>query len=467
MPLSTLDPAVARTFPIVVERQKDIDISALQARIIASGAQLWDPRHQKDNVPIQRAGHDKWGIGKVVFIFCDDYISRVYTFPWFYAWKRELAPIFEQIQIPMERVIRCILASMPPDADIPAHHDTGAWVAKSHRMHIPIFTDAEAIDFQVGINEQSMARHAFQQGHLYELNNASKHKVHNHWTKDRVHLIFDYVEEDYPLSHLTLSSDMVLHQTRRTLDLSTDYGSRALPSFMVIGAQKAGTTSLYDYITQHDLAVSAKRKETHYFDWRWNNELPKSDSPDGAAAHEAYYHNFFERDVLLKCPSLMSGEATPSYLVGGSLVINRMQQVVPRCRKILAILRNPVDRAYSHYCMTADTEGSAEQLRNRGHHHLNGRSFEQIVDDEIDELAALGVHADMDFDELDAKVLSTRVENVTHGAHSYVLRGLYALQLSGWIRAYSVENVLLLTLDEMKTTEGLHVSLWLLVWDFD
>lgn len=460
MPLSTLDPAITREFPIVIERQKDIDVSALQQRIVAGGAQLWDPRSQKDNVPIQRAGHDKWGIGKVVFIFCDDYISRVYTFPWFHAWKRELEPIFAQIQIPKERVIRCILASMPPDADIPVHHDTGAWVAKSHRMHIPIFTDAAAIDFQVGVNEQNMARHDFQQGHLYELNNASKHKVHNHWTKHRVHLIFDYVEEDYPLTHLDLTSDMVLHQTRRTLDLSTDYGSRPLPSFMVIGAQKAGTTSLYDYITQHDLAVSAKRKETHYFDWRWNNALPSSDTPEGAAAHETYYHNFFEKDVLMKCPSLMSGEATPSYLVGGSLVIKRMQQVVPHCRKILAILRNPVDRAYSHYCMTADTEGSPEQLRNRGHHHLNGRSFEQIVDDEIDELTMLGVHPDMDFDELDEKVLSARVKNVTHGAHSYVLRGLYALQLSGWIRAYSAENVLLLTLDEMKTTEGLHVSTW-------
>ncbi|GAB9476727.1 unnamed protein product [Globisporangium polare] len=43
------------------------------------GAQLSDPRSQKDSVPIQR--HDKWGIAKVVFVFCDDYISCVYTLP--------------------------------------------------------------------------------------------------------------------------------------------------------------------------------------------------------------------------------------------------------------------------------------------------------------------------------------------------------------------------------------------------
>ncbi|KAF1332322.1 Glucosamine 3-sulfotransferase 1, partial [Globisporangium splendens] len=457
VPTSEVDPAVAREFPVVIERQCGVDVSKLQQRITAAGPQLWDPAHQKANVPIQRAGHDKWGIGKVVFIFCDDYIRKVYTFPWFHEWRAELEPIFAQIGIPVERVVRCILACMPPDSVVPVHHDTGAWVSKSHRMHIPIFTDA-SIDFQVGHNEQSMTRHEFKQGNLYELNNASKHCVHNHWTHPRVHMIFDYVEDAYPLSHMTLTSDMVLHQTRRTLDLSTDYGSRSPPSFMVIGAQKAGTTSLYDYITQHDLAVSAKRKETHYFDWRWNAKLPASDSPEGAAAHCAYYHNFFEKDVLMKCPSLMTGEATPSYLLGGSVVIDRMQQVIPHCRKILVIMRNPVDRAYSHYCMTADTEGNAQQLRNRGHHHLKGRTFEQIIDGELEELSKLGVHPDMDFDEFDEKVLRSRVA-FDHGAHSYVLRGLYELQLIGWTRAFGADNVLLLTLDEMKTSEGLHTTM--------
>lgn len=95
---------MAKQFPVVVERQAQIDISLIQKRIKAEGEQLWDPAHQKDNVPIHRAGHDRWGIGKVVFIFCDDYINKVCTFPWFHAWKNELEPIFEQIQIPVERV---------------------------------------------------------------------------------------------------------------------------------------------------------------------------------------------------------------------------------------------------------------------------------------------------------------------------------------------------------------------------
>lgn len=112
MPLSELEPLVADAFSVVVERQAGVDVSALQRRIRAEGEQLWDPSHQTDNVPIQRAGHDKWGIGKVVFVFCDDYISRVYTFPWFHAWKDELEPVFQQIQIPLERVRTAVVMQL-------------------------------------------------------------------------------------------------------------------------------------------------------------------------------------------------------------------------------------------------------------------------------------------------------------------------------------------------------------------
>ncbi|RLN06617.1 hypothetical protein BBJ28_00002816 [Nothophytophthora sp. Chile5] len=448
VPMAELDEEVAKHYAMVVPRQSNVDISLLQERILAGGRELWDPVNQTDNVPIRRAGHDTWGIGKVVFIFCDDYIKNVYTFPWFHTWQKELAPIFEQIQIPFNRVVRCILASMPPGADIPVHHDTGSWVHFTHRMHIPIFTSPE-IDFM---------RYEFQQGNLYELNNISRHRVKNNWDQHRVHMIFDYVDEGFPLSRMELKKDMVVHQTRRSLDLSTAYGTRVPPSFMVIGAQKAGTTSLYDYIAQHDLVWAAKRKETHYFDWRWNTKLPVSSTPEGAKQHLDYYHNFFEKKILLRFPSLLTGEATPSYMLGGKLVIDRMQQVIPHCRKILAILRNPVDRAYSHYCMTADTDGTPEQLRNRGHHHLKARSFEQLIDDEIAELAQLGVHPDMSFEEFDAKVLSQRVA-FDHGAHSYVARGLYALQLAGWLEVYGKQNVLLLSLDDMKTSEGLHATM--------
>uniref|UniRef100_M4BDP3 Aspartyl/asparaginy/proline hydroxylase domain-containing protein n=1 Tax=Hyaloperonospora arabidopsidis (strain Emoy2) TaxID=559515 RepID=M4BDP3_HYAAE len=443
---------------MIVPCQENIDMSMLQKRIVDGGRKLWDPANQKDNVPVRRAGHDTWGIDKVVFVFGDDYLITVLTFPYFHSWHKELASIFEQINIPLRSVVRCILASMPPGAAIPVHHDTGSWVHFTHRMHLPVFTSPD-VDFRVGPNDDNMQRYELQQGTLYELNNISRHSVKNNWDQHRVHLIFDYVEDGFPLNRLDLKPGTVVWQTRRSVDLSTDYGKRVPPSFIIIGSQKAGTTSLYDYILQHDLVWPAKRKETHYFDWRWNQKLLDPSTPEGAKQHLRYYEDtYFERKILYRYPSLMTGEATPSYVLGGSTVINRMKQVIPHCRKILAIMRNPLQRAYSHFSMTADTEGSEEQLHNRGHHYLNGRSFEQIVDDELQELSMLGVHPDMDFEEFDDKVMRQRLA-FDHGAHSFVARGLYALQLKGWVEAYGIENTMLLTLDEFETTEKLHITM--------
>ncbi|CAI5726817.1 unnamed protein product [Hyaloperonospora brassicae] len=444
---------------MLVPRQENIDLSLLQQRIVDSGRELWDPVNQTDNVRVRRAGHDTWGIDKVVFIFGDDYLQNVFTFPYFHVWHKELAPIFAQMNISLRSVVRCMLASMPPGATIPVHHDTGSWVRFTHRMHLPVFTSPD-VDFRVGPNDENMQRYELKQGTLYELNNIGRHCVKNNWDQHRVHLIFDYVEDSFPLNRMDLKPSTVVWQTRRSMDLSTDYGKRVPPSFMIIGAQKAGTTALHDYILQHDLVWPAKRKETHYFDWRWNRKLADPSTPEGAKQHLRYYEDtYFERKILYRYPSLMSGEATPSYMLGGSTVINRMKQVIPHCRKILAILRNPVERAYSHYSMTVDTEGSEQQLCNRGHHHLkDGCNFEQIVDDELEELAMLGVHLDMDFDEFDTKVMR-RCLAFDHGAHSFVARGLYALQLTGWIKAYGMENTMLLTLDEFKTTDKLHTTM--------
>lgn len=456
IPSNELPERLAQNLPLLLPLQENIDISLLQQRILKHGPDLWDPNNQKDNVSVRRAGHDTWGIGKVVFIFGDDYLKKVLTFPWFYTWEKELIPIFRQIRLPLHRIVRCILACMPPGAEIPLHHDTGSWVHFTHRMHLPVFT-SENVDFMVGYNDEKMQKFELKQGNLYELNNICRHSVKNQSQQHRIHLIFDYVEDNFPLNRIDLKPNTIVWQTRRSVDLSSEYGKRLPPSFMIIGSQKAGTTSLYDYILQHELVWPAKRKETHYFDWRWNNQLPCVSIPDSAQQHLRYYEEtYFDKKVLYRFPSLMSGEATPSYMLGGSTVIQRMQKVIPHCRKILVILRNPVERAYSHYSMTADTKGSETQLRNRGHHHLKHRTFEQIVDDEIQELKTSGVHPDMTFQEFDEKVLRQRLA-FDHGAHSFVARGLYALQLIGWVQAYGKENVLLLTLDEFKTTEQLHV----------
>lgn len=56
--------------------------------------------------------------------------------------------------------------------------------------------------------------------------------------------------------------------------------------------------------------VKGKRRETHYFDWRYNHALQ-----DRAQDHHAYYMNFFQAEMLAKHKSLITGESTPSYLL--------------------------------------------------------------------------------------------------------------------------------------------------------
>lgn len=136
-----------------------------------------------------------------------------------------------------------------------------------------------------------------------------------------------------------------LNQTRRSIDLARDQGTRAAPSFVIIGSQKCGTTSLYELICQHPLVIRGVRRETHCFDWRWNENLKT------AKEKQEYYMKFYNAEALFKYPSLLTGESTPSYLLHSDIVIPRFLAVCPTA-KVLVMLRNPVDRAYSQFQVT-------------------------------------------------------------------------------------------------------------------
>ena len=112
----------------------------------------------------------------------------------------------------------------------------------------------------------------------------------------------------------------------------------ALPDFVIIGAQKGGTSFLYHLLTLHPLVEPAARKELHFFD---NPEL----FDHGAE----WYRRCFPRLNSKDGQRFITGEATPYYLFDPP-VAKRMAQIVPKAR-LIALLRNPIDRAYSHYQM--------------------------------------------------------------------------------------------------------------------
>lgn len=108
------------------------------------------------------------------------------------------------------------------------------------------------------------------------------------------------------------------------------------PDFYLVGAAKSGTTSLFRYLTQHPSIFIPREKELHYF-------ADPSVSRGGSYRRPEAYLRLYEN-----CPEdVRAGDASTSYLPSPSAAVN-IREARPDAR-ILAILRNPVERAYSHY----------------------------------------------------------------------------------------------------------------------
>jgi hypothetical protein len=173
--------------------------------------------------------------------------------------------------------------------------------------------------------------------------------------------------------------------------------------------------------------------------------------------------------------ALVSGEATPSYLLYGEKVARRVRAVAPHARLVI-VVRDPTDRLYSHYNMTVDPEGSAVVHRKRGHFQIcepsgdatasesmselpyRPRSMESLAEEDLGALEAAGVGARSrgDAARLDSlqRRYFDRVPDDGHGAHSWVGRGLYAAQLKLWLRHFPREQILVVCSDQMRTPAG-------------
>ena len=117
-----------------------------------------------------------------------------------------------------------------------------------------------------------------------------------------------------------------------------------LPNFIIGGAPKAGTTSLYKYLSVHPEIFMSSPKEVNYFS---NNEIK---------AQGLYYNSFMVKE-LAEYQKLFDkvinekaiGEASVSYLFYPKTP-QKIKKIIPDV-KIIIILRNPLERGYSHYLM--------------------------------------------------------------------------------------------------------------------
>jgi hypothetical protein len=135
-----------------------------------------------------------------------------------------------------------------------------------------------------------------------------------------------------------------LSPIKRRLLESTRFLSDGKPDFLIIGAQKSGTTSLYQYMQTHPRILMSSEKEIHYFDYNYEKELPWY-----LSQFPLKYENF-RRNLI--------GEATPNYLYHPPCA-ERIGKVLPETR-LIALLRNPVERAISHYFFEVRRDPSIE-----------------------------------------------------------------------------------------------------------
>jgi hypothetical protein len=178
---------------------------------------------------------------------------------------------------------------------------------------------------------------------------------------------------------------------------------RQLPSVVIAGAQKAGTTQLFAYLIRHPRLLPGSAKEIDYFSRHAQRPV-------------AWYRAQFPlRSSVAKVNGLLI-EASPSYMCTPA-AIPHMHAVLPNAR-IIVVLRDPVSRAFSGY-QHAKTRGG------------DARPFHKAVDDELRQQL---------WRPEPGQALRPGVSNL----RSYVARGYYALQLELVLKYYPRDRVLLL-----------------------
>ena len=187
---------------------------------------------------------------------------------------------------------------------------------------------------------------------------------------------------------------------------------RLVPDFIIIGAQKCGTTTLYTNLVKHPWIKPALEKEVHFFDAAYSKGLNWYRAHFPSTFYKQYVWQVYRR-------TLVTGEASPYYIFYPHAP-RRIFETLPQV-KLIVLLRNPVDRAYSHY---------QHQIQ-RGRETL---SFEAALEAEPERLAGEA-----------AKILADGgYTSFNHVHFSYLARGIYADQLAAWREYFSPERMLIL-----------------------
>ncbi|MDY6805892.1 MAG: sulfotransferase domain-containing protein [Cyanobacteriota bacterium] len=183
------------------------------------------------------------------------------------------------------------------------------------------------------------------------------------------------------------------------------------PSFLIIGGQKCGTTSLYQYLCEHPQVVSARRKEVSFFTGNFNKG-------------NNWYLKQFPR---VESQEIITGEASPNYIFYPHTP-QRVYEFFPEM-KLVALLRDPVERAISHYYHNRKMNQIIKKGKKR-----EPLSFEMAIERENRRIKG-------DIKRLQIDNNYNRCYNFNH--YSYLTKGIYVDQLKRWMEVFPREQLLI------------------------
>ncbi len=185
--------------------------------------------------------------------------------------------------------------------------------------------------------------------------------------------------------------------------------TRVLPDFIIIGTVRSGTTSLYYNICEHPSVLPAAYDEIGFFDSNYHLGIK-------------WYQSMFPKqkqmeEIKKNTGFAVTGEDTPFYFWKKE-AIDRIFQYLPNV-KIIAIFRNPIDRAFSNYNLGVrmKTEKS---------------TFEETIDEEIKFLEKNSFR-----EAIDRK-------------RSYVTKGIYENQIQNWLKIFPNKQIHMISTEEME-----------------
>jgi Sulfotransferase family len=257
-----------------------------------------------------------------------------------------------------------------------------------------------------------------------------------------------------------------------------------VPNFLIVGVQKSGTTSLFKYLMQHPNVIPTKKfleiqdnvtetikgTETHFFDWfipstalewaRFRRREGLKDHDESLCFLRKQYTDYYPSDLITQ-PGDLAVDKTPSYFFKHPQIPSWIREVTPWINKIVLILRNPIDRAYSHHAMeyfslreteTAFRDRINIELRNMREIGLSQapKITIQILDnpDEPFTIPPMNLTGDEALEKY-------FIRHPDVGGH--LKRGMYSIPLKLWLKHFSRDELLVINYDDFEIKGPKHV----------